>query len=454
MPPVNRTAMPENPQKRLTPKEIADQATKILEKQGSAAMKEFLDTQNALPQTPPEGSSKKKDWRENARLARENGAVPPVTPIADDGELSEDIQKLIQKSPVDHTLVPTYRPNSIRDAVSILQPKSVLFAKYALSEWQEDIITLIMEQLQGYMSTSLTALKYDVLGELVIRIDSSDIAGDDKKGFIETVNKMMTLPFEFWWQSAAMPEGTQKIETKGVVISTYHNYIGTSYVDLVINRWAIPFLLYYGKGVGATRYLKRTALALSGKYSKKLYKIISGYIDKGSFEYPIDRLRKEFDIPDTYSTGAIKRSVINPALVQINSLAEGFSISAEFITKYKEKYTSKRKPFDTIIFTISSTRNQEDDETNSISEDEKALKVQVSLSPLLAEPYKSRLFQICETWKRHGDIGFAYSKVVYYEKQYKKGLMSHQKMKNFLIKALEEETKIQLHSTKKKSVSE
>ena len=115
--------------------------------------------------------------------------------------------------------------------------------------------------------------------------------------------------------------------------------------------------------------------------------------------------------------------------------------------------TSKRKPFDTIIFTINSTRTQEDDETNNISEDEKALKVQASLSPLLAEPYKSRLFQICETWKRHGDIGFAYSKVVYYEKQYKKGLMSHQKMKNFLIKALEEETKIQLHSTKKKSVS-
>ena len=35
--------MPENPQKRLTPKELADQATKILEKQGPAAMKEFLD---------------------------------------------------------------------------------------------------------------------------------------------------------------------------------------------------------------------------------------------------------------------------------------------------------------------------------------------------------------------------------------------------------------------------
>ena len=449
--------------KRLSPKEISDEAVRILTEQGEEAFNRFLQEQQSLPGASP-ALSKREFWKKLAEDARKAGAntgkeesdpsKPEASGFGDKNEgLSDDIQKVIAKSPVDHSVAPVFKPGSIRDAVSILQPKSVVFAKYSLTEWQEDIITLIMEQLQGYLSTSLTTLRQDVLGEITLRIDCSEIAGDDKNRFLEHVNKLMTYPFEFWWQSESMPEGAKKIETKGMIISTYHNYVGTSYVDLVINRWAVPFLLFYGKGVGATKYLKRTALALPGKYSKRIYKILSGYIDKGGFDYPIDKLRKEFDIPDKYSNGEIKRTVINPAVEQINAFAEGFAVSADFVTKDPSKYASmRRKPFDTIRFVITKNEAAAENPGSGLTEEQMEYEVYSFLHPILGEPYRSRLHDICDTWKKHGDIRFAHSKIKYYEKQAQEGKMSPLKMKNFLIKALEEETKTELHLSKKRKL--
>ena len=62
---------------------------------------------------------------------------------------------------------------------------------------------------------------------------------------------MMRKNFSFRW---VHPNIHQTVETFGVVITTVHNIKGTNRVALTLNPWAIPFLLYYGTGVGGTRY--------------------------------------------------------------------------------------------------------------------------------------------------------------------------------------------------------
>ena len=80
------------------------------------------------------------------------------------------------------------------------------------------------------------------------------------------------------------------IETVGAIITTIHNIKGTNQVMLNINPWAIPFLIYYGVGVGGTRYSKGLALGLRGNYTKRLYKIICSQRDRKQYYYPILQL--------------------------------------------------------------------------------------------------------------------------------------------------------------------
>ena len=77
-----------------------------------------------------------------------------------------------------------------------------------------------------------------------------------------------------------------------VVITTVHNIKGTNRVALTLNPWAIPFLLYYGTGVGGTRYGKNIALTLRGNYTKRLYKIICSQRDRREYYYSIDQFCK------------------------------------------------------------------------------------------------------------------------------------------------------------------
>lgn len=427
--------------------ELMATAQKILRERGEQAMNDFIreESERRLAQ-----KMKEDQLPRNPSPKRE--PVPDITAGAD--KLSDSIQKVIQKAPVDKTRAPAVRPESIQDTIKILQPKSVAFGRYQLTEWQENVMTLIMEQLQGYMSKSLSLLKPDLLGEITVRIDTSGVAGDDKKKALAQIEKMMDYKFEFWWQNNLAPHGTKKVETKGIIISTIHNYVGTSYVDLVINKWAIPFLLYYGPGIGASRYRKQIALTLPGKYTKRLYKILSGYIDRGQFDFPIDSLKREFEIPDSYTNAQIKRSIVNPAVKAINDYDPDLRVEAEFTTRGLRKATDKKKPsLDTVHFTIG-PKTEQDSGASLPSEDEQEAVCIAFLSPLLEEPYRGRLTAYARQWRLHGDIGFVYAKIRYYEQMMRSGRMTPAKMRNFLLKAISEETGIKLRRQSRRRVQD
>lgn len=84
---------------------------------------------------------------------------------------------------------------------------------------------------------------------------------------------MLNKRFSFRWLH---PKMKKEIETTGgSVITNIHNIKGTNQIMVNLNPWAIPFLIYYGVGVGGTRYSKGLALGLRGNYTKRIYKIIA-----------------------------------------------------------------------------------------------------------------------------------------------------------------------------------
>lgn len=458
------TNVPKKPvrSKSKVKEEVLEKANEILRNEGIDAMNRYLDENSTEePDTVPDQeaastpSPAPEEKHANPRNFSQEGVPDIVRKTGSD--LSEDIEKVISKSPVaqNGSNLPAVKVRTLQDTIKLLQPKSVVLANYKLNEWQENILTLIMEQLQSYMSKSLNLLRPDILGEITVRINCNEIAGDDKKKAIALIEKLMTCKFEFWWQldttTGYAPRGTKKIETKGIIISTMHNYVGTSYVDLVINKWAFPFLLYYGNGVGGNLYSKQNALMIPGKYAKRLYKTLCGYLDKKTFKFRIDDMRRQWNIPATYTNAQLRRSIINPAVETINQYVENMHVGAEFIVDAADD-TKGKTPFDTVLFTIETTEPA--GAAAPLSENSMAAAVIAFLSPIIEEPYRSRLPAITTNWKNHGDLPFVHSKVTYYADLLKQGKITPQKMKNYLLKAILDETGTRLKTSRSHRVQE
>lgn len=445
-------------------RKLAEKAREILKNGGEAALEKFITEASAKRQNDGTGDDIPEILHNSLEDAQpdnqfENSApevvspspattrVPDILSTGDAGTLAENIEKAINKAPVDKSKMPSTRPTTYRDTLMILYPKSAAFGRYNMTELADNILTIISRNLQGYMSHSLTKLKPDILGEISLRVDTNELVGDDKGTFLKEVDRMMTHKFTFWWRGDRIPNGTKNVETTGVIISTMHNYVGTSYVDLVVNKWALPFLLYYGKGNGANLVNWKTSLSLPGKYTKRIHKILSGYVDAGTYEYSIEKFRYEFEIPAGYTNATIKRDIITPAIKNINKFEEDFNVSAEF---KKLNASTPGKTKDTIVFKIKPTEPR----AEPTSAQEQREYVLQHLPLFLSELYSSNLWKFVQTWQNHGDLGFVYAKIKYYTEQVAAGNMTPNKAKNFLIKALEEETHVRLHTSKKKKIIE
>ena len=171
------------------------------------------------------------------------------------------------------------------EEVMLIQPNNVTFGQYSVTEWQENLLTLISDQIQQHM-TREKQLPKDLFNQPVVEIKCDEAGGKNNKSkVLKEAIAMMRKNFSFRW---VHPNIHQTVETFGVVITTVHNIKGTNRVALTLNPWAIPFLLYYGTGVGGTRYGKNIALTLRGNYTKRLYKIICSQRDRPILQRPGD----------------------------------------------------------------------------------------------------------------------------------------------------------------------
>jgi Initiator Replication protein, WH1/Initiator Rep protein, WH2 len=240
-------------------------------------------------------------------------------------------------------------PNTL-DEIMLIQPNNVTFGQYSLNPVQENILTLIMDALQNYMTVNKTIPK-DLFNMPYVEINCDEAGGRNSKHQIKkAVKDMATKNFEFKW---VHPEWKKNIETSGAIITTYHDVKATNKILINFNPWAVPFLVYYGRGVGGTRYSKSLALSLSGEFTKRIYKYICRWQDRGEFFMSIQDFRKDLDLLNTKSTEDnkyLKKYILEPAKKRIRESGSDVWFDYELICKNPIK---GRKPkADTILFNI------------------------------------------------------------------------------------------------------
>lgn len=251
-------------------------------------------------------------------------------------------------------LVPMKKEEENKRNSMVKQSNNVTFGQYDISSTQENIMTAISVFLQPRMTNKQNML-FDMINnpsgqtDLDVTINCDEVAGkNNKKRVIKEAKSLMDKKFSFRWQ---VPGSNQDVETTGVVVSTIHDFKGTNQVKLSINRWAIPYLIYYGKGVGGTFFSKEIALSLRGKYAKRIYKILSSQRDRAVFEYSIKQFRADFEVPANYDNAHIKSKILNPAKKAIDASDSDVSFDYEFKVKSRKNTVTKPEA-DTIVFHI------------------------------------------------------------------------------------------------------
>jgi plasmid replication initiation protein len=229
--------------------------------------------------------------------------------------------------------------------VSLVQPNKVTNARYDYTEVQENVLTCMIEAIQDHM-TKEKPIETDLFGHPTIRIKASEIAkGNTKLYVLQQLRELRKKDIDFEYIN---DKGQTEDVTTGL-ISSFRSIRETDFIEVEISVWAIPFLLYWGKGVGGTVFSKTIALTLKGVYTKRLYKFCKRWEDVGGKAMDLDEFKQMLMVEGKYKKPAdLKRFVLEPAKKQMAK-------HADVCFKYEFKKIRSRS-YNSISFKIFSTK--------------------------------------------------------------------------------------------------
>ena len=259
----------------------------------------------------------------------------------------------------------------------LMQAKSMTFASYCLTPLQMNMLIHIQEELQTVLIKSLDKLPKKRIITVPLYLKDFPHYKRDIKRFFGAVTELMeknnVIRFQ-WRYSKNYPEiykyfmlmddeiktdihfaEGQLISCAAAVITAVYFIEGRNDALLVsLNPATLPFLIYYGLGVGSTVYNKEIALGFVSYYSKRIYQFISDWSTCCSIkDYDIKEFRKHLRVPESYTNRELCTRVLDVAKREINE--SNSLLSFDYALVYDPQYgidTKRRKTANKIVFTI------------------------------------------------------------------------------------------------------
>lgn len=317
--------------------------------------------------------------------------------------------------------------------IMTLQPNNMTFGQYDISPIQENILTCIADTLQKHMQKKID-FQRDIFNQPFVTILCDEAGGErNKPKVIEAAKDLMKKTFEFRWQH---PTTKKDIETYGTIISTIHNQKGTNQIDINFNIWAVPFLIYYGTGVGGTLFNKVTALTLRGKYTKRIYKIICSQRDRTLYKYDLEQFRKDMKIGKSYTNTHIKEKILEPAKEEVNNSSS--DVHFDYELKCLNPKKGRKPKADTLMLYIKPVKQREITGGNVVEYNF----VYERIKKALDFPTDSRPVKAMENILNAAKLHDVYERIGFYEDQINLGNMTPTHVKNSILKILREDFNI------------
>jgi len=319
-------------------------------------------------------------------------------------------------------------PQTVEELL-LIQPNNVTFGQYSLTPVQENVLTLVIDAIQKHM-TKHQELPRDLFNQPYVEIICDEARGENNKANVKkAVRDMYKKEFKFKWTH---PKVHKAVETEGLLITTMHDLKETNKIIINFNPWAIPFLIYYGVGVGGTQFKKSIALSLRGEYPKRLYKMICRWKDKPTFEYPIQQLQIDLGLPE-YSNAQLERAVLTPAVEKIKE--SGSEVWFEYELVCKNPIKGRKPKADTIIFKI---KHRDPVKTGGVQYKNYSY-VYTWMSFIWDNSKSSKAIDLTQRLAELGAIDDVYRRICYYDDQVTNGAKTKAHATNSIKKMLREE---------------
>ncbi len=241
---------------------------------------------------------------------------------------------------------------------TIIQPNRVTMMRYAVTELEENLFTLVMDNFQAELYHG-KMMNRNLWGEPVLNLNLKEIAPNQKPNAAFKALKNVKRR-EFGYTYINQSNG-KEIEVDGILFPTLLKH--DNYVQVKINTDALPYLLWLGESGGEKTYFNKiTALALSGGHSKRLYKMLCSWKNKGGWRIKIEEFKKQLKVK--YALRDLKKKVLEPARIELyNNLKSDiwFEYSSETSEELKQQGGKGRKAHDQLVFKIH-TRYKSNDE--------------------------------------------------------------------------------------------
>lgn len=354
------------------------------------------------------------------------------------------------------------------DVKHILQPRTLTYACYRFSKLHRSILVHIREELQAYISNSLNDINANELITVPLFVSHYPSLRGNGAALFESVSKMMPnagniVYFEWkfntaqhtelfqWMQRGvkgggrmAMPkDGAIIQETSAIIVKVVHCDNDPGKVIVSINPSVLPFLLYYGPGVGGTVFDRDIALKLPSSYSARIYEMVADWSTSCSVKtIGLGELRKRLVISSKYDVNDIRMRVLDVAKREMEQT--GSPVQFDYRLKYDSSFgvvTGKRGryPANCVEFIIN--------KKEYIDWSELSRKQVLVMLQGIAD---RECFHLCEPLARqvveNGQDGKLKSKFSFYDGKVTSGSMTPLEYKNTLLKIVRELTGVDLRS--------
>lgn len=241
---------------------------------------------------------------------------------------------------------------------TIIQPNRVTMMRYAVTPLEENLFTLVMDKFQAELYDG-KMMDRNLWGEPILNLNLQEIAPNQKPS--DAFKALKNVKRREFGYAYINQKNNKEIEVDGVLFPTLLKH--DNYVQIKINTDALPFLLWLGESGGQkTFFNKITALSLSGGHSKRLYKMLCSWKNRGGWRIKIDEFKDLLKVK--YSIKDLKSRVLEPAKEELYNNQSSdiwFEYTTETSDELKQKGGRGRKPHDQLVFKIH-TRYKTDDE--------------------------------------------------------------------------------------------
>ena len=354
------------------------------------------------------------------------------------------------------------------DHKKILQPKTVTRAIYRISRLHYQMLVHIREELQLYITNNPQEISSQELITVPLFCKHYPHFAGKASAFFDSVKEFMSrknvVSFQWcynssfhkslfqWMQrgrkgrSATLLEpadGELIQEASVIIVNAVRCVNDPDKIIVSINPQVLPFLLYYGPGVGGTCFDRDVLLRMGSWFSCRLYEYIMDWSTSCSVKViSLKELRHMLQYPESYKVYDVKRKVLDVAKLEFEQT--GSSVLFDYKFEYQADFgpvtgTRGRYPSNCVVFTL---YKKEFSDWKELSRKQ----LQVMLQGIADREKMHFCEALAKQIVENGQDGKVKSKFAFYDKKVHSGKMSVDEYRNTMLKIVREVSGFDLRS--------